>query len=301
MAENWDDKAEYLAATRRLFHNEDYWRFLVREVWRIGEAPVRMVDFGCGYGWAGFFLLPMLPAGSQYVGFDISEPLLRQGREAFRKAGLNATLARGDATAAPAADGSFDVAFAHAVLMHLPDPAAALAEMARVTRPGGLVITCDASHNAVNALLHVHETDEQEQTPLALWQKIEAHARRTPGGGDGNLGVKTPVLMRQAGLVDIGARISDAVALSFPPIDTPEKQRVLTAILGDGLGGYPTDEASLQRATAHLVGHGADEAEAASELRRQMANDYRRTAAGYHIVQPAVMAISYGRVPPLTA
>jgi SAM-dependent methyltransferase len=296
VAESWDDKAEFLAETRRLYHNEDYWRFLVREVWRIGEAPVRVIDFGCGYGWAGFFLLPMLPPGSTYFGFDISEPLLRQGRAAFRKAGLNATLARGDATAAPAADGVFDVAFAHAVLMHLPDRAAALAEMIRVTRPGGLVITCDSNHNAVNALLHIHETDEQEQTPLALWQKMEAHARRTRGG-DGNLGMKTPVLMRQAGLEDIGSRISDAVSLSFPPIDTPEKERVLAAILDDGLGGYPTDEASFQRAMAYLVEHGASKDEAAAELRRQMANDYRRTAAGYHIVQPAVMAISYGRVP----
>ncbi len=71
---------------------------------------------------------------------------------------------------------------------------------------------------------------------------------------------------------------------------------MLAAILDDGLGGHPTDEASFQRAMASLVENGADEAEAAAELRRQMANDYRRTAAGYHIVQPAVMAISYGRV-----
>lgn len=296
MAEIWDDKADYLAATRALYHNEDYWRFLVREVWRIGERPVRMVDFGCGYGWAGFFLLPMLATGSSYFGFDISEPLLRQGRAAFEKAGMNATLARGDALAAPAPDDAFDVAFSHAVLMHLQDPAAALAEMIRVARPGGLVITCDSSHNAVNALLHVHETDEQERTPLGLWQKLEANHRHVRGG-DGNLGFKTPVLMRQAGLVDIGARVSDAVALSFPPIDTPAKHGVLAALLADGFGGYPSDQASFQRAVAAFVRNGATEAEAAAELRRQMANDYRRTAAGYHIVLPAVMAISYGRVP----
>ncbi len=296
MAESWDDKAEYLAATRRLYHNEDYWRFLIRDVWRLGEAPVRVIDFGCGYGWGGFFLLPMLPAGSSYFGFDISEPLLRQGRDWFGKAGLNATLARGDVTAAPVADGGFDLAFAHAVLMHQPDPAVALGEMIRVTRPGGLVIACDSNQTAVNALLHVHETEEQERTPLALWQKTKAYWRRTHGP-DANQGLKTPVLMRQAGLMDIGARISDAVSLSFPPIDTPEKERVLAAILDDGLGGYPIDEASFQGAVGRLVRNGAEEAEAAAELRREMANDYRRTARNYHIVQPAVMAISHGRVP----
>jgi hypothetical protein len=85
--------------------------------------------------------------------------------------------------------------------------------------------------------------------------------------------------------------------MSFPPIDTPEKQRVLSAILSDGLGGYPSDEASFQRAMAYLVEHGAEPTEAEAELKRQMANDYRRTARDHHIVQPAVMAISYGRVP----
>ena len=296
MAEVWDDKAAYLAATRRLYHNEDYWRFLVREVWQLGEAPVRMIDFGCGYGWGGLFLLPMLPAGSSYVGFDISEPLLQQGRAWFAAAGLDATLLRGDVNAAPAADGAFDLAFAHAVLMHQPTPAVALAEMIRVTKPGGLVITCDSNQTAVNALLHVHETQEQERTPLALWQKTKAYWRRTHGP-DANQGMKTPVLMRQAGLIDIGARISDAVTLSFPPIDTTEKERVLAALLDDGLGGYPSDEAGFEQAVARLIRNGADEAEAAAELRREMATDYRRTARDYHIVQPAVMAISYGRVP----
>lgn len=295
MAESWDDKFDYLAQSRRMLHNADYWRFLVREVWRLTEAPVRVADFGCGFGWGAMWLLPMLPEGSSYVGFDISEQLVREGQAALADAGLDAVLARGEATAAPLPDSAFDLAFAHTVLMHLPNPAAALAEMIRVTRPGGLVITCDASHNAINAMLHVHETDEQEKTPLALWQKMEAHAR-AQGGGDGNLGLKTPVLMRQAGLRDVEARVSDAVRTSFPPIDTPEKERVLKAILDDGQGGYPADEASFQRAVAWLVAHGAGEAEAAIELRRQMANDYRNALAGYHVVQPSLMTISYGRV-----
>ena len=63
--------------------------------------------------------------------------------------------------------------------MHLAEPRKALAEMIRVTRDGGLVIACDASHNAINALLHVHETDEQDHTPLSLFQTMNADVRRT--------------------------------------------------------------------------------------------------------------------------
>src|ERR1700677_2446067 len=133
--------------------------------------------------------------------------------------------------------------------------------MVRVTRPGGLVIACDASHNAINAMLHIHETDEQAKTPLALWQTMEAHWRASHGA-DGNLGMKTPVLMRQAGLTEIEARVSDAVRTSFPPVDTPQKARTLKALLDDGLGGYPTDEASFQRTVAAFVGRGVTEADA---------------------------------------
>jgi SAM-dependent methyltransferase len=45
-----------------------------------------------------------------------------------------------DVTALPFRDGSFDVAAAAFVLNHLPDPAAGLAELRRVTRPGGAVL-----------------------------------------------------------------------------------------------------------------------------------------------------------------
>ncbi len=39
MREAWDDQFERLSKTRDLYHNEDYWRFLVREVWRLDLAP----------------------------------------------------------------------------------------------------------------------------------------------------------------------------------------------------------------------------------------------------------------------
>jgi SAM-dependent methyltransferase len=191
-------------------------------------------------------------------------------------------------------DGEFDLAIAHTVLMHLPRPADALAEMIRVTRDGGLVIACDASHNAINAMLHVHETNEQEHSPLALWQAMNRHARRETGL-DRNIGLKTPVLMHQAGLRDVEARVSDAVRLSFPPLDTPEKERLFKAICDGGLSG-PADEVAFERVLAALVARGVGEAEAAAELRREMANDYRRRGRGYHIVQPGLMTISYGTV-----
>ena len=56
MPEAWDDQFERLSATRSNYHNADYWRFLVRDVWRL-DGPRRVIDFGCGYGWIGLFLM----------------------------------------------------------------------------------------------------------------------------------------------------------------------------------------------------------------------------------------------------
>jgi SAM-dependent methyltransferase len=295
LSDTWDDKADLLSAWRSMDHNADYWRFLVRDVWRLDRAPVRVADFGCGYGWAGLFLLPMLAPGSEYTGLDQSQPLLDKGRERFAAAGLRATFAQGDATQTSFSDDQFDVAIAHALTMHLPAAEEALAEMIRVTREGGLVITCDASRNAINALIHVHETDEQEHTPLSLFQRMNAHTRRR-SGVDYNIGMKMPVLMHKAGLQDVGARVSDAVRLSFPPLDTPEKERVFEAICDAGMGVVPSDEESFRRTVAHLVDRGLTEDEAAGELRREMQNDYRHKGRDYHIVQPGLMTISFGTV-----
>ncbi len=41
---------------RCLYYNDDYLEFLVKIVWRI-DQPVKMIDFGCGYGYLGLKLL----------------------------------------------------------------------------------------------------------------------------------------------------------------------------------------------------------------------------------------------------
>jgi ubiquinone/menaquinone biosynthesis C-methylase UbiE len=295
MAEKWDDKFDYLNATRSLYHNQDYWQFLVRDIWRLDQRPCSIVDFGCGFGWAGLLLMPILAPGSDYTGIDLSEPLLQRGRTLFATLPYQARFVQGDANSTPFDDSRFDVAFAHTLMMHLPQPGKALAEMIRVTRDRGLVIACEASRNAVNALLHVHETDEQDHVPLAMIQAMNAHIRRQ-SGVDYNIGMKMPVLMHQAGLQEVQARISDAVRLLFPPLDTSEKERVFKAVCDDGLGAYPTDETSFDKALASLTARGVAKDEVAAELRREMKNDHRRSGRDYHIVQPGLITVSFGTV-----
>jgi SAM-dependent methyltransferase len=71
----WDDRLEYLRHTRSLYYNDDYLEFLVRTFWKI-NTPVNLIDFGCGFGYMGLKLLPMLPAGSTYTGVDKGQELI---------------------------------------------------------------------------------------------------------------------------------------------------------------------------------------------------------------------------------
>jgi SAM-dependent methyltransferase len=99
----------------------------------LGEAD-DWCDVGCGTGALAHAVLAG-PA-RRVLGVDPSAAFLEVAR---RGADHRFTGAVGDAAAIPAGDGEFDRVVAALVLTFVPDPAAALAEMRRVARPGGVV------------------------------------------------------------------------------------------------------------------------------------------------------------------
>ncbi|HEX9030359.1 MAG TPA: demethylmenaquinone methyltransferase [Streptosporangiaceae bacterium] len=88
-------------------------------------------------------------AGARCVACDFSLGMLTVG--ARRPAGL-VTFAAGDALALPFADETFDVVTISFGLRNVADPDAALAEMLRVTKPGGRLVICEFSHLPVGPL-----------------------------------------------------------------------------------------------------------------------------------------------------
>jgi len=109
----------------------------------------RLLDVGCGPGTITIDLAARIAPGS-VVGLDRSERVLELARDAARIAGAaNVSFQVGDVYALPFEDASFDVVHAHQVLQHLTDPVAALRELRRVTRPGGLVAVRDADYSAM--------------------------------------------------------------------------------------------------------------------------------------------------------
>ena len=109
----------------------------------------RLLDVGCGPGTVTIDLASRVAPG-EVVGLDLSAVVVDMAREAADAAGAaNVTFQAGDVYALPYEDSSFDVVHAHQVLQHLTDPVAALREMQRVTRSGGLVAVRDADYAAM--------------------------------------------------------------------------------------------------------------------------------------------------------
>ncbi len=147
------------------------------------QAGERALDVGCGSGNA---TVRLAAAGTVLTAVDPGERLLQVTRDRLRDAGHVAEVHRagGDdpfatlgavqlhaagAEALPFADDAFDVVVSVFAAIFSPEPPAALAELARVTAPGGRV------------LLAVWDPDGAVEQALAPLRRVLAAAR--PGGG----------------------------------------------------------------------------------------------------------------------
>jgi ubiquinone/menaquinone biosynthesis C-methylase UbiE len=104
-----------------------------------------ILDVGCGPGTITLDLAARVAPG-RVLGLDVSADPLDEARAAAGRAGVDVEFRTGDVYALDLPDDSFDVVHAHQVLQHLTDPVAALREMARVCRPGGLIAVRDVDY-----------------------------------------------------------------------------------------------------------------------------------------------------------
>lgn len=108
----------------------------------LGERPVgRLVDIGTGTG----RMIHLFGGSADHaLGVDRSPEMLRLARVKLAEAGLDAAeLRQGDMYALPLASGSADTVVIHQVLHYAQQPAAAVAEAARLLAPGGRLLVAD--------------------------------------------------------------------------------------------------------------------------------------------------------------
>jgi ubiquinone/menaquinone biosynthesis C-methylase UbiE len=165
---------------------------------RLGPGD-RVLDVGCGPGTITTGLAALVPGG-EVVGIDLAGDVLALARQEADAAGQrNVRFEAGDVYHLGYDDGAFDVVHAHQVLQHLSDPVAALREMRRVCRPGGLVAARDGDYGG----MLWYPIDAELEEWRALYQRV---ARAS--GGEPDAGRRMLAWAHAAGFADVTASAS---------------------------------------------------------------------------------------------
>lgn len=111
-----------------------------------------VLDLGCGTGVVVRQIARRKSFSGRLVGIDLSPYLIDAAVAIAGQEGVadRIEFGVGDTTSLELADGSFDTVIAHTLFSHVDDPAAVLAECARVTRPGGAIIVFDGDWASMN-------------------------------------------------------------------------------------------------------------------------------------------------------
>jgi Methyltransferase domain len=176
---------------------------------------MRLIDCGCGPGSITVDLAQAVTPG-EAIGIDLREEALTHGRQLARSRRLsNVTFQVANIYQLPFPDGSFDAAFACAVLQHLAAPLEALKEMRRILKPGGVIGIMDGSSTI---------TFRYPTNPLLeAWDKIRGLEREYRTGRPADT-LQLCVLLREAGCTRTqasGAMVTEA----GPPAGTLEETR----------------------------------------------------------------------------
>lgn len=195
------------------------------------HKPLRIIEIGCG---SGVILneLMQLPQAKTF-GLDIDSQYLNLAMRNLPHSGL----LEADAHKIPLATSSFDVCLCHFFLLWISDPDSVLREMARITRPGGIV--CALAEPDYGGRIDFPPT----LAPVGQYQ-IQA---LTQQGANPNMGRKLRSLFTHEGLSDV---VTGVLGGQWQhPFNTDEWESEWQVILND-LAQFPDMENSLKKQKA---------------------------------------------------
>ncbi|MEO8846597.1 MAG: methyltransferase domain-containing protein [Kofleriaceae bacterium] len=131
-------------------------------------APSSILDLGCGTGEITSRLATLFPAATA-IGVDIIEAHLALARDRYASFGERLRFTTGDAFELAYPNASFDLAVCRHVLQSVPEPERVLAEMVRVTRPGGYLHVLAEDYGMITAPSAAFDTAKfWFEAPLAI-------------------------------------------------------------------------------------------------------------------------------------
>jgi SAM-dependent methyltransferase len=211
--------AECFGDTRDYWWNIDFLQLMAKR-WQL-DSVRDALDVGCGVGHWGMLLASVMPDSVRVTGIDRESIWVDRARERALARGVGGRFSyvQGDAERLPFPDNSFDLTTCQTVLIHVPDPAAVIAEMLRVTRPGGLVAVAEPNNLTQSLLLDSisNQASISEIVELVRFQLTCERGKIALGEGDNSLGDRVPGLFVAHGLAEVEVHVNDKATAIFPP------------------------------------------------------------------------------------
>ena len=211
--------AEHFGDTRDHWWNKDFLRLMATR-WKL-DAVHDVLDVGCGIGHWGMLLASVMNEHVRLVGIDREVSWVEQANARALARGIEKrfSFGQGEAQRLPFPDNTFDLTTCQTLLIHLPDPSAAIAEMMRVTKPGGLVAVAEPNNLTESLLLDSisNQASIEDITELVRFQLTCERGKVALGEGDNSLGDRVPGLFVAQGLTNIEVHVNDKAAAILPP------------------------------------------------------------------------------------
>lgn len=193
----------YLDAVRAEARATDH-KHMTLEMMRLSEGDAGL-DVGCGTGEDVIAIARMVGPKGHAAGVDLSETMVAEARKRAAADGVVADFRCTDGSTLPFSSATFHAVRIERVLIHAESPAAVLAEMVRVTRPGGRVVALETDFGSLIDAPH-----REIRRKLAVW--IEDKRIR-----NGWMGRQLWRLFRETRLVDVEVRPLATTITGDPP------------------------------------------------------------------------------------
>jgi SAM-dependent methyltransferase len=293
--------AEYFGDTRDHWWNRDFLQLMAKR-WKL-DAVRDVLDVGCGVGHWGMLLASVMPEHVRVTGIDREPSWVEQASARALARGLEGRFSyrQGEAQRLPFPDDSFDLTTCQTVLIHLPDPSAAISEMQRVTKPGGLVVVAEPNNLTESLLLDsiTNLASIEQIVELVRFQLTCERGKVALGEGDNSLGDRVPGLFVAQGLVDVVVHVNDKATAVFPPY-AADAQRAFTEDARDRAARRLWNWSEAEARRFYLAGGGAEDAFAAHFARGLAAREKIVRGlddAAYHGVVGGAFYLIAGRKP----